>query len=79
MKVPRSVNAKDLIKVLEQYGYILVRQGGSHIRMSKTIIDKKHSVTIPNHNPMKIGTFQKIAKEVCVFNKLSVKEFYSKL
>jgi len=79
MRSPKDVNARDLIKVLGRYGYVVIRQEGSHIRMGKTVSDKTHKVTIPNHNPMKIGTFQRIVKEVCLFNGLSINEFYSQL
>ena len=79
MRSPKDVNARDIIKVLERYGYVVIRQEGSHIRIGKTESGKIHKVTIPNHNPMKIGTFQRIAKEVCIFNGLSTNEFYSQL
>ncbi|MCL2566386.1 MAG: type II toxin-antitoxin system HicA family toxin [Defluviitaleaceae bacterium] len=59
MKIPRDVNARDLIKVLEGYDYTFIRQEGSHIRMAKT--------------------FQKIAKEICVFNGLDINDFYGQL
>ena len=79
MKIPRDVNASDLIKVLERYGYVFVRQEGSHIRMAKKEVDKTHKVTIPCNNPLKIGTFHKIAKEICIFNELNTDDFYSQL
>ena len=79
MKIPRDVSARDLIKVLERYGYIFVRQEGSHIRMAKYEANKTHKITIPYHNPMKIGTFHKIAKEICIFNELNTNDFYSQL
>ncbi|MCL1883691.1 MAG: type II toxin-antitoxin system HicA family toxin [Defluviitaleaceae bacterium] len=79
MKIPRDVNARDLIKVLERYGYVFVRQEGSHIRMIKNKADKIHKITIPYRNPMKIGTFHKIAKEICIFNKLNIHDFYNQL
>jgi len=77
MRIPRDVDARNLIKVLERYGYIFRRQEGSHIRMSKIIADKVHNITIPNHNPLKIGTLQRIAKEICIFNDVDASEFYS--
>jgi predicted RNA binding protein YcfA (HicA-like mRNA interferase family) len=63
-KVPRDVSAKDLIKVLSKYGYVTVRQTGSHIRMSKNIEDGIKSITIPNHSPIKLGTLMSILNDV---------------
>jgi predicted RNA binding protein YcfA (HicA-like mRNA interferase family) len=79
MKVPRDVNADVLVRLLERYGYFIVRQTGSHIRLSKVINGKDHAITIPNHKPIKIGTLQQIVKDVCFVNKLSIHEFYHQL
>jgi predicted RNA binding protein YcfA (HicA-like mRNA interferase family) len=79
MKVPRDVNASELIKLLERYGYAVIRQTGSHIRLSKMVDDKEHAITIPNHTPIKIGTLQSILKDVCITNKLNINEFYRQL
>jgi predicted RNA binding protein YcfA (HicA-like mRNA interferase family) len=35
MKVPRDVNANELVKTLERLGYDVIRQTGSHIRLNK--------------------------------------------
>ena len=79
MKVPRDVNASELIKLLERYGYRIIRQTGSHIRLSKTLNGKEHAITIPNHKPIKIGTLHSIAKDVCNFNDFDMSNFYSQL
>jgi len=47
--------------------------------MAKYEANKTHKITIPYHNPMKIGTFHKIAKEICIFNELNTNDFYSQL
>lgn len=79
MKVPRDVDADDLIKVLMRYGYVVIRQTGSHIRLSQKTIEGEHAITIPNHKPIKIGTLQSIAKDVCQNNKIDVNYFYEQL
>ena len=79
MRVPRDVDAIELVKLLERYGYIVIRQTGSHIRMSKITSEGEHAVTIPNHKPIKIGTLQSIAKDICNVNKLDIKNFYKQL
>lgn len=70
MKLPRDVDAKALIKALNKIGYQETRQVGSHIRLSISINADKFQITIPNHNPIKIGTLNSILKEVS--NQLSI-------
>ena len=69
MKMPRDINAGDLIKLLKQFGYTVTRQTGSHVRLS-TEQNGQHHITIPNHNPIKIGTLSAIIADVAEhFNK----------
>ncbi|HEY0246313.1 MAG TPA: type II toxin-antitoxin system HicA family toxin [Mucilaginibacter sp.] len=63
-KVPRDVSGKDLVKVLLKFGYSVIRQTGSHIRMSISIEDGVKNITIPNHGPIKLGTLMVIINEV---------------
>jgi predicted RNA binding protein YcfA (HicA-like mRNA interferase family) len=70
MKIPRDVDAKALIKTLNKIGYQETRQVGSHIRLSIAINANQFHITIPNHNPIKIGTLNNILKEVS--NQLSI-------
>ena len=80
MKVPRDVNAGDLINLLVRHGYYVIRQTGSHIRLSKKLDDnREHIITVPNHKPIKIGTLKNIVKDVCSANGSDIKEFYRQL
>jgi len=79
MKVPRDINASELIKLLERCGYTVIRQTGSHIRLSKTIDDKEHAITVPNHKPIKIGTLHSIVKDICLANNYDISGFYNQL
>ena len=79
MKVPRDVNADKLIKFLEKYGYVIINQTGSHIKLSKKTDEGEHIITVPNHKPIKIGTLQSIVKDICNFNNLDIKNFYRQL
>ena len=69
MRMPRDINAVDLIKLLKQFGYTVTPQTGSHVRLS-TEQNGQHHITIPNHNPIKIGTLSAIIADVAAhFNK----------
>ena len=49
MKLPRDIGGKDLINLLAKFGYKIVRQTGSHVRLKSEIMGKKHFITIPLH------------------------------
>ena len=63
MKLPRGVSANRVIRALEQIGYKVIRQKGSHLRLryDGTPI---HSITVPMHNPLNTGTLHGILTEV---------------
>ena len=63
MKLPRDLSASDLIKALARYGYTVTRQRGSHIRLTAQT-DGEHHITIPNHDPLRLGTLSSILSDV---------------
>jgi len=64
MKTPRNLSAQELINILTRFGYEVSRQRGSHIRLVKLSDNGTHHVTIPNHNPIKLGTLSSIISDV---------------
>lgn len=69
MKIPRDLDGVALVKLLKNYGYIITRQTGSHMRLT-TQQNGQHHITIPNHSPIKIGTLAAILTDVAShFNK----------
>jgi predicted RNA binding protein YcfA (HicA-like mRNA interferase family) len=64
MKTPRNLSASELVKILAKYGYEVSRQKGSHIRLVRYSNSGTHHVTIPNHNPIKLGTLSSIVSDV---------------
>lgn len=63
MKLPRNISARELIKSLSKIGYDISRQKGSHIRLTCKF-PNVHHVTIPDHNPIKIGTLSAILSDI---------------
>jgi predicted RNA binding protein YcfA (HicA-like mRNA interferase family) len=79
MKIPRDINAPDLVRALRVLGYESVRQEGSHIRLT-TSVGGTHHLTIPNHRPLKTGTLLGgVLKPVATHHKLTVAELLAKL
>ena len=72
MRFPRDISGADLVKDLKPLGYVVVRQIGSHIRLTTTQ-NGEHHITIPNHSPLRIGTLSAIITEIAThFNKSKV-------
>ena len=63
MKLPRDVDAQQLIKAPATLGYHVTRQTGSHIRLTCES-PTTHSLTVPNHFPLKTGTLSAILADV---------------
>ena len=63
MRVPRDLSGADLVKRLERLGYGVTRQTGSHLRLTSAIRGEHH-VTIPNHDPLRLGTLAAILAAV---------------
>jgi predicted RNA binding protein YcfA (HicA-like mRNA interferase family) len=69
MRLPRDISSKELIGRLQKPGNEISRQKGSHIRLT-TFLEGEHHITIPNHNPIRLGTLSSILLEVAThFNK----------
>ncbi|NHC37982.1 type II toxin-antitoxin system HicA family toxin [Scytonema millei] len=63
MKLPRDLSGSTLVKALTKLGYVITRQTGSHIRLT-TQQNGEHHLTIPAHDPIKIGTLNAILREI---------------
>ncbi|WP_036478715.1 type II toxin-antitoxin system HicA family toxin [Myxosarcina sp. GI1] len=63
MKLPRDISGKDLIKALSRLDYEATRQTGSHIRLTSQR-NGEHNITIPAHDPIKVGTLNVILRVV---------------
>jgi predicted RNA binding protein YcfA (HicA-like mRNA interferase family) len=63
MKLPRDLSGNELIKGLRRVGYEMSRQKGDHVYMT-TQANGEHHVSVPLHNPLKIGTLANILDSV---------------
>lgn len=63
MKLPRDVSGPELASALGRIGYEVTRQTASHIRLTRSD-GGEHHVTVPDHNPIKVGTQSSILREV---------------
>jgi len=78
-KIPRDLSGRDLAKALGRYGYRLVRETGSHIRLVSIHTGAEHKITIPDHEPVKIGTLNNILNDISEYLKISKGDLIQKL
>jgi len=67
MKLPRDLGGEELATRLGKYGYQVVRQTGSHIRLTSAYKGTEHHLTIPRHKPLRVGTLNGIINEVVTY------------
>lgn len=78
MKLPRDISGVSLVRALKVLGYEISRQTGSHIRLT-TFQDGEHHITVPAHNPIKIGTLAGILADMAGHHEISRDELLRRL
>ena len=78
-KIPRDISGRKLAKLLEKYGYKIIRESASHMRLIAKYKDKEHKITIPDHNPIKIGTLNNILNDIANYLKVDKKKIIEEL
>lgn len=69
-KIP-SINYFKLLRALQNTGFVIVRQRGSHIRLQKRTENEVIKITVPAHKTIKKSTLHQIIK----LAKLDLDEF----
>jgi predicted RNA binding protein YcfA (HicA-like mRNA interferase family) len=69
----------ELAKLLRRYAYEVVRQTGSHIRLTSTLRGTPHHITIPAHDPIKIGTLAGILSEIATYVEIDRAKLHKEL
>jgi predicted RNA binding protein YcfA (HicA-like mRNA interferase family) len=59
----RVLSGRDVCRILEQHGFQIVRQRGSHIVMQRRTDLGTVTVPIPDHPELRIGTLQSIIRQ----------------
>ncbi len=67
MRMPRDLSGVELAAMLRRRGYTLVRQRGSHLRLTSNFVGCEHRITVPRHNPLKVGTLDDILSNVALY------------
>ena len=79
MKLPRDVGGQELAHLLKQYGYHISRQRGSHLRLSSSMMGGEHHLSIPKHQPLKLGTLSAVLTDVAGYLEMDKRDLASEL
>ena len=63
---PPVISGSDLIKALAKFGYVPVRQKGSHVRLRHATDPQRLPVTVPLHPEIAIGTLRRILRDAAI-------------
>ncbi len=78
MRIPRDISGAMLVKLLEAFDYEVTRQSGSHMRLT-TQRNGEHSITVPYHNPLRVGTLSAILVDIASHFGLTKDELMQRL
>ena len=59
----RVLSAREVCSILEQHGFVEVRQRGSHIIMQQRTEEITISVVVPNYAEIRTGTLMSIIRQ----------------
>jgi len=55
-----SLSSREVCRILQKHGFVIVRQKGSHIILRKQLPDRGITVPVPNHSEIAKGTLKSI-------------------
>lgn len=79
MRLPPDMGGEELAALLGRYGYRVVRQSGSHIRLTCSLKGTEHHITVPRHKPLRVGTLSSILKDVASCLEIDRQELIERL
>ena len=71
MKIPRDVNGVEAVRALKRFGFVQLRQTGSHLILRKG----ERTVVVPQRKPLKPGTLKGVVEQAG----LTLEEFVEEL
>jgi predicted RNA binding protein YcfA (HicA-like mRNA interferase family) len=57
------LSGEQLVKILGKYGYVAVRQKGSHVRLRHATETQRKPLTVPLHRELKRGLLHRLLRD----------------
>ena len=78
MRLPRDLTGAQMVRALTKLDYLPTRQTGSHVRLTCGS-PIQHHVTVPMHDPLRIGTLAAVLSAVADAHGLTRDELLHRL
>jgi predicted RNA binding protein YcfA (HicA-like mRNA interferase family) len=78
LRLPRDISGDELARRLGRIGYSIMRQTGSHMRLTITL-PTEHHVTIPRHDALRVGTLAGILDDIAEHLEISREDLLERL
>jgi predicted RNA binding protein YcfA (HicA-like mRNA interferase family) len=65
------LSEREIVRILEQFGFVQVRQRGSHVVMKRSMPDGNIGCVVPLHDEVAMGTLRSILRQA----RISPEEF----
>ena len=78
MRLPRDLTGAQMVRALTKFDYSPTRQTGSHVRLTCES-PVQHHVTVPMHDPLRIGTLAAVLTAVADAHGLTRDELLQRL
>jgi predicted RNA binding protein YcfA (HicA-like mRNA interferase family) len=59
----KILSGNDLVSVFRSFGFSVVKQQGSHIKLRRFVEENKQILTVPNHKELDKGTTKAIVQQ----------------
>jgi len=63
----KILSGQEIIKILQSFGFFIVGQKGSHIKLKRVASSENQTLTIPNHRDLDKGTVRAIYNQAARF------------
>ncbi len=75
----KVLSGKDLVRIFSGFGFSVVGQKGSHVKLVRIIHSIRQTLTIPNHDELDKGTLKAICNQASKYldREEIIKSFYN--
>ena len=63
MAKPKTLSGPDVVRILARFGFEVISQRGSHIKLRRDRLGVRETLTVPNHRELDRGTVLAIYKQ----------------
>ena len=63
----KALSGSDVVKIFEDFGFVVIARKGSHIKLRRTVNGVRQTLTIPDHRDLDKGTLRAICSQAAKY------------